>query len=97
MILEKLLEDLLQIQSKVMFEVLNDPGNRSQRQRISDILRPWSYLKYMRIKFEENAKKASQNTNTNILELTSKLCIKKQDNLKMAFGWLVHLEEKFDP
>ena len=42
-------------------------------------------------------KKASQNTNTNILELTSKLCIKKQDNLKMAFGWLVHLEEKFDP
>ena len=28
------------IQSKVMFELLNDPGNRFKRQRISDILRP---------------------------------------------------------
>ena len=38
-ILEKLLVDFL-IQSKVMFEVLNDPGNRLERQRISDIFRP---------------------------------------------------------
>ena len=36
-ILEKLLVDFL-IQSKVMFEVLNDPGNGFQRRRISDIL-----------------------------------------------------------
>ena len=41
-ILEKLLADFL-IQSKVMFEVLNDPGNRFERQRISDIFRPWAY------------------------------------------------------
>ena len=34
---QKLLVDFL-IQSKVMFEVLNDPGNGFQRRRISDIL-----------------------------------------------------------